>query len=659
MIDEKTLFVAGDDSGDFNVSSDSATSHNIINKAIQYAATNGYTTVHLKGPFTYWIDSTINMVSNLKLTGDRSAVLKLVDKAGWKVSVPLIGPTSAVLENVEICGFTIDGNHDGNYDDSRGKNQIFPCVNKGIGYYNLICFKNSNNINVHNMTLQNGHGDGLRVENCKFVTFAYNNVSLLGHDAVYFLSCADCESAYNSVLIRTNSGSRANDCIRTKIHHNKMKALDRWDAGNPGIQVERMYLPAIDVEVFENDIYDTYGCAIWLIRNAKVAESGKSSVKIHHNRIVRCGHNPTIEYVGGIINTAIQGVVVENNIIVGCYGHGIACMSIRDANTSPDTGIRMYVKNNIIIDTVKRAYNGLNTGVGIQNKFGSSHTIIAQYNDVWDNAGGDYAGVTPSNSISADPLFVDGANHDYHLQSIAGHWTGDGYQKDIVSSPCLFGDEVEMGCYGGTAEASLKPAVYQAGDIQNNRLKSNVKTPIYTSAFVDVGELNGIKYRDLIWADLSEFTENDITVTSARILLYWYHPAGQVRTEDTIVEIYRPVEWNTKSVTWLNRTATEKWNIPGGDWLDVNGVVNGNSPFASLTFKKGTVPTNAYYGFDVTDLVQKYIDGTYPNTGFLIKAKTEKSNYIAFYSINTLATNKKMKLKIEYQTARVEGDLPV
>jgi hypothetical protein len=38
------------------------------------------------------------------------------------------------------------------------------------------------------------------------------------------------------------------------------------------------------------------------------------------------------------------------------------------------------------------------------------------YNDVWNNTGGDYFDVTPGpHDISADPLLVDPTNGDYHL----------------------------------------------------------------------------------------------------------------------------------------------------------------------------------------------------------------------------------------------------
>ncbi len=76
-----------------------------------------------------------------------------------------------------------------------------------------------------------------------------------------------------------------------------------------------------------------------------------------------------------------------------------------------------------------------------------------------------------TNNIDADPLFADPANSDYHLKSQVGRWeSGSGsWVIDEVTSPCIdagdpnspVGDEPEpnggrinMGAYGGTAEAS-------------------------------------------------------------------------------------------------------------------------------------------------------------------------------------------------------------
>jgi hypothetical protein len=75
-------------------------------------------------------------------------------------------------------------------------------------------------------------------------------------------------------------------------------------------------------------------------------------------------------------------------------------------------------------------------------------------------------------NIDVDPLFADPSNGDFHLKSQTGHWSHLGWITDNVTSPCIdagdplspAGDEPEpnglrinMGAYGGTAEASKSP----------------------------------------------------------------------------------------------------------------------------------------------------------------------------------------------------------
>ncbi|HIJ53946.1 MAG TPA: hypothetical protein HPP66_12455 [Planctomycetes bacterium] len=74
-------------------------------------------------------------------------------------------------------------------------------------------------------------------------------------------------------------------------------------------------------------------------------------------------------------------------------------------------------------------------------------------------------------NIDADPCFADPCNGDYHLKSQAGRWDANEgrWTKDDVTSPCIDagdiyspigyepfpnGGRINMGAYGGTAEAS-------------------------------------------------------------------------------------------------------------------------------------------------------------------------------------------------------------
>jgi len=91
-------------------------------------------------------------------------------------------------------------------------------------------------------------------------------------------------------------------------------------------------------------------------------------------------------------------------------------------------------------------------------------TISVTYSDI-------QGGFVGEGNIDADPLFADPSNGDYHLKSQAGRWDpgSQAWVLDDVTSPCIDagdvstpiglepspnGGVVNMGAYGGTAEAS-------------------------------------------------------------------------------------------------------------------------------------------------------------------------------------------------------------
>lgn len=117
------------------------------------------------------------------------------------------------------------------------------------------------------------------------------------------------------------------------------------------------------------------------------------------------------------------------------------------------------------------------------NSYGIGSTDI-RYNDVQ----GGYEG---TGNIDVDPLFAGAGKGDYHLKSQAGRWDANEarWTKDEVTSPCIDagdpmssigyepfpnGGIVNMGAYGGTAEASKsyfgKPpcGTIVAGDINGD-----------------------------------------------------------------------------------------------------------------------------------------------------------------------------------------------
>ncbi len=114
-------------------------------------------------------------------------------------------------------------------------------------------------------------------------------------------------------------------------------------------------------------------------------------------------------------------------------------------------------------------------------------------------------------------------------------------------------------------------------------------------------------------------------------------------THIRVLEIYRPLPCDQSYVTWNNRNYNTPWTNKGGDWYD---KTNANAPYASVTFDASALPDNRYYDLDVTGLVNSYVNGTYSNTDFFLKAKDENDNYIALYSSEWSNASQRPKLVI-------------
>lgn len=183
----------------------------------------------------------------------------------------------------------------------------------------------------------------------------------------------------------------------------------------------------------------------------------------------------------------------------------------------------------------------------------------------------------------------------------------------------------------------------------DNRMRSAAASTVDGSAvYNDIGGSGSSPIRPILIFDLSSIPSG-ATITSATLSLYWYYPAGATRTNSTVVGVYRPrYSWNPSYVCWTNRASGTAWTNAGGDWYDSAGVSQGSTPFDSVTFAAATVPDNAFHDFDVTALVQAYVNGTYSNYGFLLKASAENSNYIAFYSKEYSSASMRPKLTVTY-----------
>ena len=205
-------------------------------------------------------------------------------------------------------------------------------------------------------------------------------------------------------------------------------------------------------------MYSTGGSPILIncIFSANCARRDGGAIRNHASRttLANCvftgNRGASLEGSGGAMANSHSNVALNNCTFAANYapkGSALACDSYPGPYPSG-----LHVTNCILWDAGSEIYNN------------DGSTITITYSDVqrgWKGEG----------NIDSDPYFADPCNSDYYLKSQAGRWdTNEGrWTIDQVTSPCidagdpmsLIGDEpfpnggiVNMGAYGGTAEAS-------------------------------------------------------------------------------------------------------------------------------------------------------------------------------------------------------------
>ncbi len=82
--------------------------------------------------------------------------------------------------------------------------------------------------------------------------------------------------------------------------------------------------------------------------------------------------------------------------------------------------------------------------------------------------------------------------------------------------------------------------------------------------------------------------------------------------------------------TYFNAGGRIAWRHALGDWIDADGQLQGEKPFAEAVVEAG--PERRVIQWDLTRLVRGWLAGTYPNTGILLAASGAPSGAAAFFS---------------------------
>jgi len=171
--------------------------------------------------------------------------------------------------------------------------------------------------------------------------------------------------------------------------------------------------------------------------------------------------NSAVTFGGGIRNSNSGSATLTNCTFSASWaasGNAVACTPDDGGSQSPGA---LEVTNCILWDA----------GDEILNDDSSTVTVTCS-----NIQGGSAAEPWPGEgNMDADPYFADPSRQDYHLKSQAGRWDpkSQSWVQDTVTSPCIDagdtstpvgleplpnGGIVNMGAYGGTAEASKSPS---------------------------------------------------------------------------------------------------------------------------------------------------------------------------------------------------------
>jgi len=280
------------------------------------------------------------------------------------------------------------------------------------------------------------------------------------------------------------TGSNQNIKLNGGCTYNKIINNIIGPSNNDGLL---LYMQSNFNEVINNTVYSNTLCGI------RMANSRENLIKgnvVYSNGVHGISTSGSVSGSDWIGNEITGNIVYDNggdgiklNRAVGSLSGGTEKIIGNTIYSNSQNGIYTtednpsVIKNNIIVN---------NGEYGIK-RVGTVDMDLS-YNDVWNNTLDNYNGVSADpTDISADPLFADPANGDFHLKSEYGRWNGTGWVNDNETSPCIDagdpsekdpdGTRINMGAYGGTWEASKSPSA-ATGTLTGTVTDKDTSTPI-------------------------------------------------------------------------------------------------------------------------------------------------------------------------------------
>jgi hypothetical protein len=263
----RTITVSGDGSGNFIC--DGKDDQVQINKALDYAANNPGTTVHLKGQFTYYISDTLKISSDTVLEGDSGVKIKLAPGLSvWGGRSSKITDEKAMImikdnyaTNIIIKNLIIDGSQSDYYSNIR----------LGTSCYNMATLIGCNKLTIHDVTFQNGCNDAVLINKCNDVRIDKVAINKCGHDGISAYDVTGIKVTNSRFVNRTNSSCRFYQVTNGVFAKNECTTSG---GGYAGLELEGT---VSNTEVYGNNFHDLAGPAIAHVHTNEI------NVNIHDN----------------------------------------------------------------------------------------------------------------------------------------------------------------------------------------------------------------------------------------------------------------------------------------------------------------------------------------------------------------------------------------
>ncbi|UGV40626.1 PKD domain-containing protein [Methanococcoides orientis] len=572
------VYVSTDGSGDYNC--DGIKDEVEINAALQYVRDNAdYNTVYLLddgGANDYIIAGTIEIPDNTILTGDMGTTVKLVSnfippRSDWQMisgATAISGRGYKSSSNVTLSNLVIDADRWNQGNIASSDKDTYPTIEM-----------RGKDLTFHDLSFTTGIGDFIKVvhsrEKYPNLNIYDNYFGRSGHSAVYVLRAGS--TGENRVWIHdnefgyvaANAGIRLDECSGSLIENNTFTSNNQGDSAiyliydNDGSNIGLS-----DNEIRYNTISGVREYGIVLMASVDgdhiVDKPETTGNYIHHNLISNTEGDDG--RAGGINIHGIDDVLIEYNTIVNCEGDGISTRRYSTINPTYTTGFTITARNNII--SGMKIYQS--AGYGINNVEDSKHTIISDYNNIYDNELGNYNNV------------AEGA-HDIH----------DSTQTTIPDDPTI--PEKPTTSVKPTASAGPDRTVSVGETVTLDGSASTDDVGIASYKW-DYDNSNGIQQDAtgvVVQHSYSSAGTYTVTLTVA-------DGDGEVDTDAVLVTVRdTPSDIGNVNLDIVSGTATIDGDLT--DWQYVAGTTISGVSDNTATVKAMYDSTYLYISYDVTD----------------------------------------------------------